>query len=67
MRPISLLLLFWILIFPKEASAYLDPGSGSYILQILIGFILGGLVGVKLFWTKIKTFLKGILTNFFKK
>lgn len=62
-----LVLLFWTLAVPKKTYAYLDPGSGSYMLQIVVGFILGGVVGLKLFWTKIKTFIKGIFTRFFQK
>jgi hypothetical protein len=34
--------------------AYLDPGSGSFILQLLIAGILGGLVALRLYWGKIK-------------
>jgi len=58
-----LTLLFWILTFPRDTYAYLDPGSGSYIMQIIIGFILGTLVGVKIFWKKIKEFF----ARFFKR
>ena len=35
---------------------YLDPGTGSFILQMVIAFFLGTLFALKLFWTKIKTF-----------
>jgi len=31
--------LLWIL--PGEAAAYLDPGSGSYMIQVLIGLLAG--------------------------
>lgn len=34
--------------------AYLDPGSGSFILQLLIAGILGGLVALRMSWGKIK-------------
>ena len=40
----------------KEASAYLDPGSGSYMIQILIGLFLGGFFTLKLYWRKLKAF-----------
>jgi hypothetical protein len=35
---------------------YLDPGSGSYLLQVIIAAILGGLMFFKNFWTRIKSF-----------
>lgn len=34
--------------------AYYDPGSGSYILQLLVAGILGGLVALRMSWAKIK-------------
>ena len=36
---------------------YLDPGSGSFIIQLLLAAGLGLGVAVKLYWTKIKAFL----------
>ena len=43
-------------IFPKRTYAYLDPGSGSLIFQIIIGGLIGGLFGIKMFWKNIKSF-----------
>ena len=37
--------------------AYLDPGSGSFILQALIATLAGILVAVNIYWQKIKRFL----------
>lgn len=34
----------------SPAHAYLDPATGSIILQILLGGIAGMLVAVKLYW-----------------
>ncbi|MBT4907110.1 MAG: hypothetical protein HOM58_18940 [Rhodospirillaceae bacterium] len=39
------------------AQAYLDPGTGSMILQGIIGAIAGALVVLRIYWTKIKNFL----------
>jgi hypothetical protein len=35
---------------------YLDPGSGSFILQILIATLVGSLFLIKTYWKKITTF-----------
>ncbi len=32
---------------------YLDPGTGSLIIQIAIGAVAGGLVAAKVFWKRI--------------
>ena len=51
------------MIFAKEVYAYLDPGTGSYFLQLAIAALLGGLYAIKLFWKKIKTFFKNIFSR----
>jgi len=40
----------------KYTFLYLDPGSGSYLLQVIIATVLGGLMFFKNFWIKIKSF-----------
>jgi hypothetical protein len=37
---------------------YLDPGSGSFILQILIATLVGSLFLITGYWKKIKAFIK---------
>lgn len=41
-----------------DGTLYLDPGSGSFLLQLLIGALMGGLLAVKIYWRKIKAFFK---------
>lgn len=36
--------------------AYLDPGSGSYLIQILIAALLGSGFVIKAFWKNISAF-----------
>jgi hypothetical protein len=38
---------------------YLDPGSGSFIIQLLIAALLGASVAIRLYWTRIKGILPG--------
>jgi hypothetical protein len=35
---------------------YIDPGSGSYLVQVIIAAILGGAFWIKKFWRKIRSF-----------
>ncbi|MBT3356388.1 hypothetical protein HN784_01395 [bacterium] len=39
-----------------SAQAYLDPGTGSFIFQLAIGAILGGIVALKLRFKQVKNF-----------
>tara|TARA_Y100000996_G_C22315083_1_gene557854 strand:+ start:522 stop:713 length:192 start_codon:yes stop_codon:yes gene_type:complete len=38
----------------SNAFAYIDPGSGSMIVQMLIGTLVGAGIAVKIYWQKIK-------------
>jgi hypothetical protein len=35
---------------------YIDPGSGSYLIQMIIAGVLGALFYIKSIWWKIKSF-----------
>ena len=39
---------------------YLDPGTGSLIIQVLIASFLGGLFLLKVYWKKVKAWFKRI-------
>jgi hypothetical protein len=45
------------LICLQDALAYLDPGSGSYVFQVMVAAFIGGLFTIKMFWKKIINFL----------
>ena len=52
-------LLGALLFFPlANADAYLDGGTGSYLVQILIGAVVGGLYTLKVFGGRIAQFFK---------
>ncbi len=53
---VALTLGLWLLVMPT-ASAYIDPGSGSFVFQVLIGFALTAAVTVRTFWRRIREFL----------
>jgi hypothetical protein len=52
----ALLAVLASLLLVREAHAYLDPGAGSYILQILIAGLFGALFMLKVFWGRIVGF-----------
>ena len=47
----------WLLASPP-AYAYIDPGTGSYLFQLLIASLLGGAVAGRLFWKNIVDFFQ---------
>jgi hypothetical protein len=48
--------LFYLTIIRRTAYAYLDPGSGSIIIQVVVAFLAGLIMLIKLYWGKIKLF-----------
>ncbi len=50
------LVLLSAISFASPAHAYLDPGTGSMLVQLLLGGVAGALVVGKLYWTHIKAF-----------
>ena len=44
---------FLIVCWEEPAYAYLDPGAGSLLLQVLMGGLAGAVVVVKVDWTSL--------------
>ncbi len=42
-----------------KSHAYLDPGSGSFLLQLLIASLVGAGFLIKTFWQRIVSFFTG--------
>lgn len=55
LRKIAILLFLFNFIFIVNAYAYLDPGTGSYIFQIIIASLIGTIYLIKTFWKNIKS------------
>lgn len=45
-----------LFLFPHPVFAYVDPGTGSYVVQLILAFVFGGLFGIKMYWKKVKSF-----------
>jgi len=60
MKPIKALFLLGIItslsigFLVSDAYAYIDPGSGSLVIQMIIGALVGVGITIKLYWYKIK-------------
>lgn len=53
----------WGLIPAARAHAYLDPGSGSFILQLIVASLLGIIFVMRRYWGKISMFLRNLFTK----
>ncbi|MBN1635164.1 MAG: hypothetical protein JW920_01545 [Deltaproteobacteria bacterium] len=48
------------LVFVNRANAYLDPGTGSMIIQAVIAAVAVVTVSVGIYWRRLKAFLSGL-------
>ena len=51
-----LFISLYVLIFSKDVYAYLDPGTGSYMLQMLVAGFAAAFFVIKHYWYRIKQF-----------
>ena len=54
---LSIFLVLIVITYSQSAVAYLDPGTGSFMIQMLIAGIMGALFTIKLYWFRLKAFL----------
>lgn len=63
MRIFIVLLIVFFIIIPTKANAYLDPGTGSYLIQIFVGGGLSIIFILKQYWSQIVTFIKKLKSD----
>jgi len=58
------LFALWLqFLIPSSAQAYLDPGSGSILIQLLIAFVTGAIFIIKLYWQRIRSFFAAMFSS----
>ena len=55
------LIIIYFLCSITTAHAYLDPGTGSIILQAILGFIAAAAATMSIYWEKFKSIINKIL------
>jgi hypothetical protein len=56
---LSALCLLW----PSSAHAYLDPGTGSWVVQILIAMLVSIGIVLKRFWSQLTSFYSRLFSG----
>lgn len=60
MKIFIMMVAILMIVLSRDAHAYLDPGTGSYMLQIIIAGIVSVLFSLKMFWRRIVNFFTGL-------
>jgi len=57
------LIIIYLMCSISKAHAYLDPGTGSIILQAILGFIAAAATTISIYWEKFKSIINKILNK----
>jgi hypothetical protein len=52
-----------VIVRPTDAWAYIDPSTGSYLLQMLLAGIVAAALAIRIFWTNLKLFFQRIFSG----
>ena len=63
LQTVLLVVAFLIVVTTREAHAYIDLGSGSFFIQVLLGTFFASLFTIKVFWRR----LTGYMSRFFSR
>jgi len=56
-------IVFAVFVCCGRAYAYVDPGTGSYILQIVIAGVVGAAFTLKLLWRRIRLLMSNAVSK----
>jgi hypothetical protein len=57
MLTLRALAVLWLLVMSeRQLFAYVDPGSGSMLLQLLLGGVAGVAVAIRMYWHRVRSF-----------
>lgn len=59
LAPLAVIILVTVFLLPVPAFAYLDPGTGSFVIQGIIAAVVGAGFAIKMFWHRIKSVFTG--------
>ena len=60
MNRVAVFVVIALVLLEKPAAAYLDPGSGSMLLQLLLGGVAAIGVIARLYWNRLATAFSGV-------
>lgn len=60
---VILLTAFFGVVSTKDAYAYMDPGTGSFLIQVLLGGLFASLFVLKVFWMRVTGTLSRVLSK----
>jgi hypothetical protein len=61
--PLMSIVLLLLVISERSAEAYIDPGTASYVFQVVAGAVLGGVFLLRTYWTRVVTTVRSLVSR----
>ena len=61
--PLLSIVLLLLVMSERPAEAYIDPGTASYVFQVIAGAILGGVFLLRTYWNRIVTTARSLVSG----
>lgn len=61
--PLLSIVLLLLVISERSAEAYIDPGTASYVFQVIAGAILGGVFLLRTYWNRVVTTVRSLVSR----
>lgn len=57
------IMLLLVLLAERPAHAYIDPGTASYVFQVIAGAALGGVFLLRTYWSRVVTTVRSLVSR----
>ena len=57
------IIAIFLMVTINNGYSYIDPNTSGLIIQVLLASLFAISLGLKIFWVKIKTFIKSIVSK----
>ncbi len=61
--PLLSITIVLVMMFERPAHAYIDPGSASYLFQLIAGVLLGGVFLLRTYWNRVATTARALVVR----
>ena len=61
--PLLCSVVLLLAISERTAEAYIDPGTASYVFQVLAGAVLGGVFLLRTYWSRVVTSVRSLVSR----
>jgi hypothetical protein len=61
--PVVSTALLFVVMAERPAEAYIDPGTASYVFQLIAGALLGAVFLLRTYWNQVTTTLRGLVSR----